>query len=67
MKFTLTINCDNAAFGDPDDNRHNESTAAIEVSRILRHASVKIRGTGCLGGRVMDVNGNTVGKYEVSK
>ena len=54
MKFTLTIDCDNAAF-----SRHQEA----EVSRILRTVRDKIT-DGLVSGSLLDYNGNKVGKFE---
>lgn len=57
MRFTLTINCDNAAF----DNENREQ----EVFDILG----MVRGLvldGDTEGTIRDSNGNTVGKFELS-
>ena len=62
MKNTITINCDNAAFGD--------GNAANEVNRILKAAEEKVETLcfwpegGILERVLMDVNGNAVGKIK---
>ncbi len=54
-RFTLTIDCDNAAF---------EEQPAQELARILRDVAARIeRGTDC--GTVHDINGNTVGRFDM--
>lgn len=67
MKFTLTIDCSNAAFGEtPQD-------AADEINRILSWLQPRIAdGLYCApGGKVVlrDTNGNTVGaaKFEAAQ
>jgi cytochrome c-type biogenesis protein CcmH/NrfF len=52
MNFVLKVGCDNAAFEDPD----------IEVSRILREVAGRVE-AGQKNGRIMDVNGNSVGEF----
>lgn len=55
MEFTLNIDCDNAAFGEePED----------EVVRLLHVAAMKIEG-GYREGKLVDLNGNTVGDFEL--
>lgn len=54
--FTLTIETDNAAFTDD---------AAREVARILRQLAKKLE-DGKDSGKVMDLNGNSVGSFELS-
>ncbi len=56
MKFTLTIESDNAAMV---DNTHGE------VARILEETARKIREGEYWSGRVRDTNGNTVGSFEL--
>lgn len=68
-KFTVEFSCDNAAFSD------EEGGAGAEVARILRLLSEGAR-DGFMGGgawyhvepgtegRIRDVNGNTIGKWE---
>lgn len=61
MKFILEINLDNAAF---DDGK------TAEVSRILKNLS-NFRQFGKLapgdGGKLMDVNGNSVGEWSIEE
>jgi len=55
-KFTLSIDCDNAAFGEDK---------AREVSRILFELAASIS-PGLMDdddGKLRDVNGNTVGRW----
>ena len=53
MKFTLNIDCNNAAFeGDTD----------AEVARILKEVAEKIEG-GASSGTISDINGNRVGYF----
>lgn len=58
MEFTLTINMDNAAF---------EGNPGIELKRILERLARRnwdIDGRAD-GSKLMDVNGNSVGRWEV--
>jgi hypothetical protein len=56
--FSLTIETDNAAF-DPD--------AGAELARILAELAGKLDPLpGPASGRLRDVNGNTVGRWESS-
>lgn len=54
-EFVLTIRMENAAF-DPDPQ--------WEVARILRDVVEKID-RGRTDGPILDINGNTVGKFEM--
>ncbi len=54
--LTLSFRTDNAAF---------EDGAATESARILREIAKRIEG-GDLAGPVRDLNGNTVGAYELN-
>ncbi len=62
MKFTLTIDMDNAAFGEDDNARSDE------VARILRKYATYFdsMGLGSHSGAIHDFNGNIVGSWEVS-
>jgi hypothetical protein len=60
MRFTLTINCDNADFGDTADHRN----AALYI--LLHRAAHGLMGGLADDGStvlVRDTNGNTVGSY----
>jgi hypothetical protein len=61
-RFTLSIQCDNAAF-DGDDNE-----AGIEIARILEATANKVRDYGGLRQEkpLYDINCNSVGKYYYS-
>ena len=54
MKITIDINTDNSAFEDRDE----------EINRILVRVASSIK-NGRVGGPVIDINGNKVGRYEV--
>ena len=56
MKFTCEINTDNAAF---------EDSLATELARILRKVVEAVK-TGSEGETLRDVNGNTVGRFDVT-
>jgi hypothetical protein len=59
VRFTLTIDCDNAAF---------EDHPGSEVARILKEVARKLPADDLGSGfKLRDVNGNTVGKVEVSE
>ncbi len=55
MIITIKINTDNAAFED-----------ASEVSRIIDSVAKKIR-NGKNYGKCMDINGNSVGTWEINE
>lgn len=55
MKITIEINTENAAFEEPE-----------EVSRLLKKATILIA-SGSDFGFLIDLNGNKVGHYRVSK
>ena len=60
-KFTMDIECDNAAFCDDDgDFDPNE-----ELSRIIGYVKCKINDGHWLG-NCYDTNGNKVGRWEIS-
>ncbi|HXJ55422.1 MAG TPA: hypothetical protein VNU68_02045 [Verrucomicrobiae bacterium] len=59
MKFKLTIAMDNAAFEDGADGM-------FEVARILEELAADLR-NGSAASTLMDVNGNSVGRYTVTK
>lgn len=54
MKFTLEIDCDNAAFQENDGDQY------VEVARILREAADRIE-NGRDSIALIDLNGNRVG------
>lgn len=55
---TICIETDNAAFG---------SEPGPELARILRELAAKFRDGGGVPAKIMDVNGNTVGRVEFSR
>ena len=57
MTFSMTIQCDNAAF---------EDAVGVEVARILEAAAKALR-QGYEKGRCMDSNGNRVGNWELTE
>lgn len=62
--FQLTINTDNAAFGDGDN-----AAEACELARILRMLAETFDSDGWVGdeGRLRDINGNTVGNWTLTE
>lgn len=62
MQFRLEINCDNAAFGEPEQ----DSTDLLdEIARILQTSS-QLVADGCVSDHALrDINGNTVGSFEL--
>lgn len=56
MAFTLTFDTDNDAF-------QNENDLVEEIPRILRTIATKFE-HGRTEGAVMDVNGNSIGRWE---
>lgn len=55
MRFVLDIAVDNAAFDEPG-----------EVARILREVAERVDGlVGVFSGGIRDINGNTVGTFDV--
>lgn len=59
-RFTLTIDTDNAAFGDSPEERREE------ISRILRDIATTIARDPWGSGTIWDANGNNVGEYGMS-
>lgn len=55
MEFIARLDMDNAAF---------EDRAATELARILENIARKVK-RGDDAGKIMDVNGNSVGSWEV--
>ncbi len=58
MKAKIEIEMSNAAF---------EEAPASELARILRELANRVEGDGDELGLIRDINGNTVGKFEVVK
>jgi len=64
--FRLEISTDNAAFG---EDEHDDYAKADEVARILETLAAALQDSiGHLpaGGSVFDINGNTVGRWELN-
>lgn len=59
--FTLTIETDNAAFGERKRKDEVCEEERIEVARILRRTAELLETYS--SGTLRDSNGNTVGKY----
>ena len=65
MRFTLTINCANAAFEQPAEAVYPSPDCILEVARILHDCAQNIRHVAHNNGRrLMDFNGNCVGTAE---
>ena len=58
--FTLTIETDNAAFGEPGNFEHGE------VARLL-HKVAHTVAAGFTEGSIIDLNGNTVGHFNLEE
>ena len=61
MNITITLNTDNAAF---------EDDPGAEVARILKRLAGELEGVTLDAGdyaKLLDSNGNTVGRYAVTK
>jgi cytochrome c-type biogenesis protein CcmH/NrfF len=56
MQFSISIDCDNAAF---KDDAHSE------IARILRVVATKLE-QGQTEGTCMDYNGNRVGEFDIN-
>lgn len=65
MKFVLAIQCDNAAFGDEDDE-DRDTVLAAEVASILKNTARRIE-DGSEYMRLHDSNGNAVGVAQFTK
>ena len=62
MTFTLTLDCDNAAFRDDD--------LPLEIERILSHIAKYVRSTGISPGeslKLRDLDGNTCGEARLEE
>ncbi len=57
MEFALSMNCDNEAFG---------NSPGHEIAIILRVAAKRLE-NGQTSGKLMDANGNAVGKFQLEK
>jgi hypothetical protein len=64
MTFKLTIDTDNAAFSDDDDDMHADDQKARETARILREVAARLeRGDDfSMYQTLHDLNGNDVGR-----
>lgn len=61
MDFQMSINLDNAAFR--DDEEHLDPT---DLARLLRQVAKRVE-DGWNVGTCLDVNGNKVGRWEISE
>lgn len=67
MTITITINTDNAAFED-DNEAAKQEGSMFEVGRILEQLAGRFTaGSWPMGGPILDINGNTVGKVEIAE
>lgn len=71
MKFTLSINCDGAAFHGPGcpNEGHQCAGQALQVADILRGVRKRIKDEGLSGffETIFDTNGNSVGAYAIKR
>ena len=66
MKFTLTINCDNAAFKDDNDPADNLYACLDELARLLRNAAMNVE-SGSVARQLHDANGNVCGRFDLDE
>mgnify|MGYP001562065249 CR=1 FL=1 len=70
MRLTLTIELDNAAFHPSEVEEYGGHADGAEVASILRHAALWAEALELLDDgdskRLMDANGNTVGRVAVT-
>jgi len=70
MKYTITIDTGNAAFGD-EDSEHYESLRDNEVARILEETAINLKVGTFYGARrtlpLRDFNGNRVGEINLTE
>lgn len=65
MKFTLTLDCDSAAFH-ADDNINDPYVAIEEIARILREAATYVE-DGSVARQLYDLNGNLCGRLDLKE
>ena len=65
MKITINIDTGNAAFWDYDEDSENPTFEYAEINRILRKITPHFEFRD--SGKCVDINGNTVGHYEVTR
>lgn len=58
MKFTMRVNCDNAAFAEDPNG---------ELARILREVARQVEEDGRSSNSIRDLNGNLVGHWGVGQ
>lgn len=63
MKFLLIIESENAALG-YDGGEYDEARARCAVAKLLRDAAINLALGNARGG-LRDINGNTVGYFEL--
>lgn len=66
MKFTLTINCDNAAFKDDKDPADDLYACLDELARLLRVAAMNVE-SGSVSRQLHDANGNACGRFDLNE
>ena len=67
MKYTITIDCDNAAFYQETLARIDEHAPGFEVMRILTKLLSGMCETDLPEGPLVDYNGNVVGESRISE
>jgi len=65
MKIIIDIDTDNSAFWNGCEDSENPTFEYAEVERILKEILPKFEYRD--SGKCIDINGNTVGNYTVSK
>ena len=59
MEFKLEINMSNQAFREPSE------LARIIREQVLNRINISNESIGGIGGKVRDINGNTVGQWDI--
>ena len=63
--FKMEFKTGNAAFCDPFTGEENETYKLAESAKILGNISREIAVYGKTSGSIMDINGNTIGKWSL--
>jgi hypothetical protein len=63
--FTLTFKTGGAAFCSPMTGEEDKYFASEEVARILREIADELDSHSRYHGKIMDLNGNSIGEFEL--